>query len=99
MKNSFNINFTQLLDEADIMALKAISTGNANERQQIIGMKAIFHKLCRTGSASYSEDSSRQTDFNEGVRYVGVQIHSAVLCDINALKKKTQPKKPTSTNN
>lgn len=83
MKNSFNIPFNELLDRADIMAIKALSAGNANDMQQRIAVNAIFHKLCRTGRMSYCEEGN--TAFNEGVRYVGVQINSAVLCDIDAL--------------
>lgn len=99
MKNSFNINFTQLLDQADIMALKALSAGNANERQQQIGMRAIFHKICRTGKSSYCSESDRQSAFNEGVRYVGIQINSAILCDIDALIKNNSSSNPPSNNN
>lgn len=99
MKNSFNIPFDQLLDQADIMAIKALIAGNANETQQKRAINAIAIKLCRIGHIAYCEQSSRNTDFNEGVRYVGIQLNSAVMCDIQALKNNSKPKKPNPTNN
>lgn len=99
MKNSFNILFDKLLNEADIMALKALAAGNANERQQKIVANALVNKLCRTGRLGYCEESSRNTDFNQGVRYVGIQINSAIGCDLNTLKKNSQSKKPNPSNN
>lgn len=99
MKNSFNIPFDKLLEEADIMALKALAAGNANDRQQKIALNAVFNKICRTGRLGYCEESSRNTDFNQGVRYVGIQINSAIGCDLNALKKNSQSKKTNPSNN
>lgn len=84
--NNFNQLLTKLLDEADVMAIKALDAGNANERQQKIALNAIANKLCRVGKISFSEESDRITAFNEGVRYVGLQIYSALKMDIAKYK-------------
>jgi hypothetical protein len=91
MRNSFNVPaIIQILDKSEIMALKALDACNANERQQKIALNAIT-KICRVGKSSYCEQSPSNTAFNEGVRYVGIQINSAILCDINKLElAKTQ---------
>jgi hypothetical protein len=82
---SFNHPFNRLLEKADILAIKALDAGNANERQQKIALNAIFNKICRVGRQSFEENQATAA-FNEGVRYVGIQIHSAVHCDIDKLQ-------------
>lgn len=82
---NFNQPISKLLDKADIMAIKHLNAGNANEMQQKRALNAIFNKICRTGKSSFSNDSC-QTAFNEGVRYVGIQINSAILVNIENLK-------------
>ena len=83
--SNFNISVNKLLDKADILAIKALDMGVANENQQKMALNAIFNKICRVGKSSFSTDSY-QTAFNEGVRYVGIQIHSAVLVDVDKLE-------------
>lgn len=83
--NSFDTPITKLLDKTDILAIKALDRGDANENQQRIALNAIFNKICRVGKSSFATDPY-QSAFNEGVRYVGIQIHSAVLVDIEKLE-------------
>jgi len=82
---NFNQPISKLLDKADMMALKHLNSGTANEQQQKRALNAIFNKICRVGKSSFSNDTCEMA-FNEGVRYVGIQINSAVLVDIEKLK-------------
>ena len=82
---NFNQPASKLLDKADIMALKHLSAGNANDIQQKRALNAMFNKICRVGKSSFSSDTCEMA-FNEGVRYVGIQINSAILADVDKLK-------------
>ena len=87
--NNFNTPFEAFLDESEISAIKCLHHGKANEGQQKMALEAIF-KISRLGKITFCEENSRVTDFNEGVRYVGIQIASVITCNMAAIKASKQ---------
>lgn len=64
-------------DSHDIMALKALEAGNANEGQQQRALRWIIHGAADTYGLSFrngGEEGRRATDFAEGRKFVGQQI-------------------------
>lgn len=61
-------------DETITSAIKALSSGTANEGQQQRALKWIVEVLCGTYDMSYRSQSDRDTTFAEGKRFVGNQI-------------------------
>ena len=62
-------------ETADAYALKAVANGTANEEQQRRAMRWVIEAAAGTYELSYRPgDSSRDTDFAEGRRFVGLQI-------------------------
>lgn len=61
-------------DDALIGAVKALSTGTANDAQQKRALDWIIRTVCGTYDLSYRPDSDRDTVFAEGKRHVGMQI-------------------------
>lgn len=57
-----------------LYALKALQSGEANKDQQQIALDFIIKRLCSTYDMTYFPDSSRDSDFAEGKRWVGNQI-------------------------
>lgn len=80
----------------DVSAIKALSTGTANEGQQKRALDWIIRSAGGAYELSYRSDAdggSRETDFAEGRRFVGLQIvkmvnmSGAVLDTLRNLKK------------
>ena len=53
--------------------MQALAAGNANEGQQQQALETIF-KIADLDGLSYTPDSTHDTAFAEGKRYVGLQI-------------------------
>jgi hypothetical protein len=67
--------------DADIFALQAVASGEANASQQQRAWDTIVRVLCETDRMTFwpgipgtSEDGRRATDFAEGKRWVGLQL-------------------------
>lgn len=73
---------------ADVAAIQALSKGNATPDQQVRAIKFIVERMCGTYDLSYRATSSRDTDFAEGKRYVGLQIVKFSRLNVAALIKK-----------
>jgi len=61
----------------DVIALKALSEGKANEAQQKSVLDWIVHVAAGTYELSYRSDADggeRETAFAEGRRFVGLQV-------------------------
>lgn len=69
------------LDELDIATIKALYHGRADSDQQRHAFDVIIKKICRAGALSFEEDA-RKTAFNEGQRYVGLQLIDVVQVDL-----------------
>jgi hypothetical protein len=66
-----------LADYAEVMAVKALASGTANDRQQQIALKWIVEKAARRFDDPWSPDQ-RETDFNLGRMRVGMSITDLV---------------------
>ncbi|MBA2707824.1 MAG: hypothetical protein H0U59_08490 [Gemmatimonadaceae bacterium] len=60
--------------KADVMAIKALAAGNANEGQQKRALAFIINGAASTYELSYRAESDRETVFAEGRRFVGLQL-------------------------
>jgi hypothetical protein len=78
------------LTESEVMALKALGAGVANEGQQKKALDTIVRKLSGYYEMTFHENSDRLSAFGEGRRFVGATI-------INALQTEalTKPKPET----
>lgn len=65
-----------MVDEDDIMAIKALAAGKASEGQQKRALDLIIYKVAGTYDLSFRPgiDGERATCFAEGKRHVGTQI-------------------------
>jgi len=76
-------------DEFDVGSVRALFNATADERQQKRAIDWILFKLCRIGDLTYRPDSTRDTDFAEGMRFVGLQIVKLSKLPPGALKRPT----------
>lgn len=60
-------------DISGVRALQALAAGIANEGQQQQALETIF-KIAALDDLSYTPDSTHDTAFAEGKRYVGLQV-------------------------
>lgn len=60
----------------DVRAVRALYAGEANPEEQKIAMKWILEAASGVKRPSFvaGEDGRRETDFNEGLKWVGSQI-------------------------
>lgn len=61
-------------EDMDYAAFKALATGTANEAQQLRCVETLLYKMTMVYDLSYRPDSSRDTDFAEGKRFVGLEL-------------------------
>lgn len=85
-------------DEATLNAFRALKDGKANDGQQKAAIEFVLFNLCRIRDVSFDTDNQRLSDFNEGRRFVGLQIAGmfdpkATEHTIEAKSKKRQPKR------
>lgn len=71
---------------ADVVAIKAVAAGNANEGQQKRALDWIINQACRRYEWPY-EDSQRETDINLGRMRVGMSITDLVNMPGEAMEK------------
>lgn len=70
-----------VLTKAEVIAIKSLEAGVANDHQQKLALKAIVDKVCGVRDMSFrpgGEDGRRATDFAEGKRFVGEQLTRAL---------------------
>lgn len=67
-------HFPAPFTKADVLALKALATGTANETQQKRALEWILTKACGVPDTTHFPDSPRDTDFANGKRFVGLEI-------------------------
>lgn len=72
---------------ADAAALQALARGDASPEQQQRGVAFVVNQLCGTYDLSYRPTSSRDTDFAEGKRFVGLQIVKLLKLNLSRFKK------------
>lgn len=72
---------------ADVSALQALQRGEADPDQQKRALKYLIEAVCATYDLSYRPSSTRDTDFAEGRRFVGLQIVKLLKINISRLKE------------
>ncbi len=72
---------------ADAAALQDLQAGTANEGQQQRALKWLINNLCRTYDTQYFPESSRDTDFALGKRWVGQQLVKLLNIKLGLIKK------------
>jgi hypothetical protein len=73
----------------DAAALQALMRGDATKEQQTRALKWLIESACGTYDMSYRPgESSRDTDFAEGRRSVGLQIVKLVKMNLSELRRK-----------
>lgn len=67
---------------AEVMAVKALNTGSANEHQQRLALRWITHVAAAMQVEPYFPNSERDTAFMLGRQHVGRQILSVIQQDV-----------------
>ena len=70
------------IERYDVMAMKAVATGTANEGQQKHVLRFIIEVIAGTYGETYWPDSERHSTFAQGRRYCGLQIVN--MCNLTA---------------
>jgi len=69
-----------------IRSIKSISGGTASDSQQRAFFAWLINVACGTYDMSFRPDSSRETDFAEGRRFVGLQLVKLLKAKISTDK-------------
>lgn len=84
-------------DEATLHAFRALKDGKANEGQQKAALQHILWDLCKINHLSFSDGDDRKTAFNEGARWVGLQIAGMFDPSAANFTKEAKAKAPRQT--
>ncbi len=77
-----------LLNKADVLALKMCALGEATPEQQKRAIEAIIGRVACADELSFRADDhggTRETDFSEGKRYVGLQLRKLISTPLDIL--------------
>jgi hypothetical protein len=61
-----------------VYAVRALSKGQADPGQQVLALQWIRGEVCKEKDMSYRPESTRDSDFAEGKRYVALQLERAI---------------------
>jgi hypothetical protein len=75
----------------DVVAIKALSQGNATEEQQMRALHFILVHVCGVDDEPYCPTSDRDTAYALGKRRVGTYLRSLLAADIRKFKSDGQP--------
>lgn len=78
-------------DVADINAFQALKAGVADKDQQQRALNWLL-QAAGTFDLSYRPGSQRDSDFAEGKRFVGLQVHKLLMLDAARLSRLTKEK-------
>ncbi|WP_108882216.1 hypothetical protein [Anderseniella sp. Alg231-50] len=67
------------LTVAEVLAIKSLGAGVANEGQQKTALEVIMKRFCGYYELTFHEHSERLSAFGEGRRYVGAMIQEALI--------------------
>lgn len=81
-----------LFEAADASAVQALARGEASADQQRRVLELVIHRLSCTYDLSYRPDSTRDTDFAEGKRSVGLQLVKLTAINIGELERRERAK-------
>lgn len=77
-----------VVNKADVVALRAVHAGTATPEQQTRAIEAIIGRLSCADEMSFRADDhggTRETDFAEGKRFVGLQLRKLLNVPIDVL--------------
>lgn len=74
------------VDRSIALAIKALNSGTANDRQQQLALRWIVHECAGFPQNPFYPESARDTDFACGKRWVGDQIASIINMDLPVSK-------------
>ena len=77
-----------LLNKADALAIKMVAQGEATPEQQKRALEAIVGRIACADEQSWRADDhggTRETDFSEGKRFVGLQVRKIVSVPLEIL--------------
>jgi hypothetical protein len=77
-----------LLNKADVLAIKMAAQGEASPEQQKRAIEAIIGRIACADELSFRADDhggTRETDFSEGKRYVGLQLRKLLSTPLEIL--------------
>lgn len=60
--------------KADIVAFRAVHSGEATPEQQRRALNVLLEDICRVYDVSFRPEGDRDTCFAEGRRFVGLQV-------------------------
>jgi hypothetical protein len=69
----------QDLSVAEVMAIKGLGAGVANEAQQKTALEVIMKRFCGYYELTFHEHNDRLSAFGEGRRYVGAMIQETLI--------------------
>lgn len=72
-------SWPQDLSVKEVMAIKSLGAGVANEEQQKLALEVIMKRFCGYYELTFHEHSDRLSAFGEGRRYVGAMIQEALI--------------------
>lgn len=76
---------TAPFNKAEVVALQALAAGVADEFQQKLALKWLIYKACGFHDISY-RDSTHDTAFLEGKKWVAHQINAMLTSDHRNMK-------------
>jgi len=76
-------------DKADVYALKALASGEANEGQQKRALNWILNVACGVRDTTFYPDSERDSTFAAGKRFVGLEIVATINLPTASLEDKS----------
>jgi hypothetical protein len=90
-----------LLNRADVAAIKMVWAGEATPEQQKRAIEAIIGRIACADELSFRADDhggTRETDFSEGKRFVGLQLRKLITTSLDILtgddERRSQPPTP-----
>lgn len=81
------VDFSLILDEVDIAAIKAVQKGEATPDQQQRFFETLCTQISPVGGPSIGQ-SSQATDFNEGIRMVGICLLKIVATTYDQMEER-----------
>ncbi len=76
------------LSVKEVMAIKSLGAGVANEGQQKLALEVILKRFCGYYELTFHEQSERLSAFGEGRRYVGAMLQEALITPAAANQEK-----------
>lgn len=77
--------FVPTIDLHELLAIKALAAGNANEKQQHDVIDVIMHKLCEVNGTYFSDNGSNNA-FVMGRRFVALELAKLIHLEMKESK-------------